>query len=152
MRHDVHQPPAGGFTLTNGEITNGTPASADFYSVTLHADIAYGDLTGDGNDEAAIVLDCNAGTRPIVFGWIYTLGASGPAALSAVTFAGTVQATTTSGAQLLDVRIEASRVVSRWAVYANGDAACCPSSQATFRSRWDGRTLVSDGPPTVSGT
>jgi hypothetical protein len=141
------QPPSGGFALTNGEAANGTPRDEGFYSVTLHVDIAYGDLTGDGNDEAAILLDCNAGTRPVVFGWIYTLGTSGPSALAAITFGGTVQAITTSAAQLLDVRIEQGRVMARWAVYVAGDPACCPSGQTTSALRWNGTSLVSDDPP-----
>jgi hypothetical protein len=146
------EPPSGGFSLANGEVAHGTPRDADFYSVALHPDIAYGDVTGDGNDEAAILLDCNSGNRPDVFGWLYTLGASGPTALATVSFGSdNLQAASASQAQLLDVRISERRVDSRWGLVVAGDAPCCPSKQATLVSRWTGSALVSDGPPKVTG-
>jgi len=142
------RPPAGGYVLRDGSASGGgaTPASEDFSSLTLRADIAYGDFTGDGADDAALILDCNVGNRPIPFGWVYTMTSTGPTVLGGVHLpdddAAVVGAVRGS---LLDLEISNGKLESHWALFTASDPACCPSMRGRLTQRWTGQAFETDG-------
>jgi hypothetical protein len=138
----VLAPPAGGYELVDGEVRNGSPADADFYSVTLRPGIAFGDLTGDGLEEAALILDCSNGNRPIPVGRVMTVGAIAPAPLGSVP-----RPPLPSGARRMELaalEIRDQRLETMWTVLEEDDSPCCPTGTLSASFRWDGTQLVLD--------
>lgn len=80
--------------------------------------VVYGDLDGDGKDEAALVADCNngGGTAAGVLAYaqvIFTAAQNSPRVLGVVT----PQSPRTYGAPLLQVRIHRGKIVAHEAWY-----------------------------------
>lgn len=136
----VPDPPAGGYALTDGSVRSGAAGAPGSYSVSLRPERAYGDLTGDGLDEAALVLDCSAGNRPVPVGRIMTADAAGVHALGRVPVP-----EAPPGArrlELLAIDIVAGELVSTWVVLEADDPWCCPTGRLTAVHRWDGDGFV----------
>lgn len=94
-------------------------------------DIAYGDLNGDGSEEAVISLH-SGGTAGTVGLLIYTMTASGPRIVAA-----------RSGYKLR-AQIEGGKLVLRNAVYAGWEPNCCPSSIQVTHYRLQGNNLITE--------
>ncbi len=112
--------------LTNGEYHAGTaPLSTDFADVRLVPDqIAFGDLNGDGIQDAAALLSENYGGTGVFVSVIAVLDAGGKP----------VQA----GAVMIDDRpkvtslqIRDRRIVFSGAIHGPSDPACCASEPVT---------------------
>ena len=103
--------------------------------------VSYGDLTGDGRDEAVITTWCNTGgTGMFTEGHIYTMRGGRAVEITRLeigdrAFGGIVSATVENG--LL--------VVERYAPVEDGMGACCPQYIEMTRSRLNGRRLVQVG-------
>jgi len=94
--------------------------------------VVYGNLDGDGQDEAALVVDCNngGGTADGVLAYaqaIFTAAGNSPRVIGVVT----PQRPDTYGAPLLTVSIRRGKIVAHEAWYGPNDGTCCPSGRAT---------------------
>jgi hypothetical protein len=99
----------------------------------------YGDLDGDGQDEAALVVGCSngGGTADGFLAYaqvVFTAGKKSPRAIAVVTpqqrHAPNVLPT------LLRVVIRRSQVIAREAWYGENDGTCCPSGRSTTTWRY----------------
>jgi hypothetical protein len=97
--------------------------------------VAFGNLTGDGNTDAAMVTDCNAGGVP----WSETvqLYTAGPARLGGVDIADL----THSREVVTDLSITDGVAHVTWLANGPDDARCCPTIKMAADLRWDGSTL-----------
>lgn len=104
------------------------------------AQIVYGDLTGDGRDEAVVLTGCSTGgTAYLTEGMVYTLREGQPVEI------GRVAAGSKAFGGLASLAIEQGQlVVERHATDEDGPH-CCPRYLDTTRLRWDGKTLVPQG-------
>jgi len=122
--------------LRDGEVAN------QFMGVRL-AQVAYGDLTGDGAEEALVTLECypvGGNAYPMVVSFVFTSGPGGPTRLGDVIVG--AQPTIVGGA-----------VRTADPVWAPADPRCCPSrtDQKTWRLV-DGRWVSSSAAPTAPTT
>jgi hypothetical protein len=106
--------------------------------------VVYGDVDGDGSDEAALYVDCNngGGTADGVLAYaqvVFTVGPRGPAVLGVVR--PRVQPRN-GAATLVQVALRRGRVVAHEAFYAGGESICCPSARATTVWKYAGGKLV----------
>lgn len=103
--------------------------------------IIYGDLTGDGKDEAAVVVGYRgSGTGSFNDGFIYILRNGRPELLA--TFKGGDRA----DGSIADVKIQGGLlIVERLAPEAPGVGLCCPEYIDTTRHQWRGSQLVQVG-------
>jgi hypothetical protein len=97
--------------------------------------VAFGNLTGDGNTDAAMVTDCNAGGVP----WSETvqLYTAGPARLGGVDLGDL----THSREVVTDLSITDGVAHVTWLANGSDDAACCPTIKMAADLRWDGATV-----------
>jgi hypothetical protein len=104
--------------------------------------VQYGDLTGDGHDEAAVITHCNlGGTGQFTEGMVYGMQAGQPVLL------GRVEGGDRAYGGIESLTIEGGRlVVERFAT--DDGPACCPIYIETSGLRWDGTGLVKDGAST----
>jgi dipeptidyl aminopeptidase/acylaminoacyl peptidase len=121
--------------LRNGNAIVNSNRWPDVPRVTVNAgwnSVVYGDVDGDGADDAALVVDCNngGGTASGVLAYaqvIFTGGDHSPRVLGLVT----PQSPTTYGAPLLQIEINRGEVVAHESWYGCCDGTCCPSGRAT---------------------
>jgi len=102
-------------------------------------EVVCGDLTGDGNDEAVVVLWCNGGGSEVLDeGFIYTVRKG--RAVSIAKFKGGSRQT-----GIDHVKIEGGLLIVDRRVPAPNDPVCCASYYNTTTYRWDGKRLVQVG-------
>jgi hypothetical protein len=146
----IDRPPSGGFELVDGEAHAGEDAADGPYRVRLRPDRSFGDVNGDGHEDAALVLECSRGGQPVPTGWIYTRDGSGPRPLAGVDLGpDSLPITGVLDTSLTNVRIRGTSVVTDWDVYLDGDALCCPSKTAVVVWSWTDGGLV-PGDPTLT--
>jgi hypothetical protein len=97
--------------------------------------VAFGNLTGDGNTDAAMVTDCTAGGVP----WLETvqLYTAGPARLGGVN----LDDLTHSREVVTDLSITDGVAHVTWLANGPNDAECCPTIKMAADLRWDGSTV-----------
>lgn len=103
--------------------------------------VVYGDLTGDGRDEAIVTSFCSTqGTGRLTEGYVYTMRRGQP-----VQIASLAQGDRAFGG-IVDVRFERGQLlVERYAPEEPGSGACCPKYIDTQAYRLSGRRLVKVG-------
>jgi hypothetical protein len=100
----------------------------------------YGDVNGDGQDEAIILTGCNTGgSGTFSEGFIYTMRRGKPALL-----------TNLAGGDRADggfhrLSIEGGLVVVESYDHKDTSGACCPDFVDTQKWKWNGRRLVKSG-------
>jgi hypothetical protein len=116
-------------------------------------DVARGDVSGDGRDEAVVTLGC-AGMSPWAQAWVF---ADNPAAPSGIERLGEVRiperVQTDAGlarVRLISATVRDGVVVSTWDGYGVDVPVCCPSSTVTATFRADGRGVAPAAPVIVS--
>lgn len=125
----------------NGNYTRNRGDDKMFFEVRS---VNYGDLTGDGRDEAVVLTNCNTGgTGQFSEGFIFTMRSGRPALLTRIeggdrAFGGLAGAKVEHG--LL--------IVESYAPEEPGVGACCPKYIETTHYRWNGRRLVKVGKTT----
>jgi hypothetical protein len=129
-------PPEDGYDVVDGGVRHGDPSQADFHSVTVRPDPIAGDLTGHGLAEAALILDCSTGNRPISVGRIMTPTAPGTAVLPSVP--DPPLPADARRAALASLDIDDGTLIATWVVLEVDDPACCPTGRLTTVHRWDG--------------
>ncbi len=101
--------------------------------------IQYGDLTGDGHDEAAVVTHCNlGGTGQFTEGMVYSMQAGKPLLISRVE-GGDRAYGGIAGLSITDGRL----IVERFET--DDGPSCCPMYIDTTLMRWDGTQLKGEG-------
>jgi hypothetical protein len=105
--------------------------------------ISYGDLNGDGNDEAFVLSLCSAGTNSYLSeGFVYTLRNGKPVLMTRI------EGGDRGHGGLRSARVEKGIfVVERYAVDATGEA-CCPEFYISMNYKWNGREFVEVDMPT----
>ncbi len=103
--------------------------------------IAYGDLTGDGLEEAVVVSRCNhGGTGWFDEGFVFELRRGIPTLLTRI------EGGDRAAAGIVDVRVADGRLqVGR---YGGANGRCCPDWIETRTYRLDGTRLIEVGRPT----
>ena len=116
----------------------------DFAYEVDRVSVAYGDLTGDGREEAALTLYYNGGgTGAFSKGFVFTMRRGRLSLLTAFEGGdradGGIREVAVEGGLLRVLRNEPERM--------NGVSVglCCPQHVLTTRYRWDGRALVQVG-------
>jgi hypothetical protein len=100
--------------------------------------VAFGDLTGDGNTDAAMVTDCGAGGVP----WSETvqLYTAGPTLLGGVNLGDL----THSREVVSDISITDGVAHVFWLANGPDDAECCGTIKMAADLRWDGSSVSAE--------
>jgi hypothetical protein len=98
----------------------------------LLQDVQYGDLDGDGQDEAVIPLD-SGGTGGIIGFLIYRQAPNGP------------QIATAKAGQKLQIQVSSGKLAVTEAIFAGWEPNCCPSSLLVSDFRLEQNQLVRVG-------
>lgn len=119
--------------IRGGEHRPAANDASDFYLVV--EDVIYGDLTGDGHDEAVVRLECHA-SSVIETGVIYTLRDGQLFAL------GSLDPGHQAEAGIVDVRIENGLLIEErlWSAHPP-----TPERIYTFARQWNGREWIEVG-------
>ena len=131
----------GEVTLENGQVTDET--NRLFVSLTGY--VAYGDLTGDGVDEAAVVLVTNSGGTGNFYDLAVLVDDNGTLTNVATTLLGDRIA-------LHDLAIVDGQISVDLTTQGPGDAACCPTLPVQRRYTLDGDTLTMSAEETKTST
>ena len=106
-------------------------------------DVVFGDLTGDGVDDAVVVTNCNTGgTGQFSAVTVWVLRDGKPAALE------TVASGDRADGGIAGVRIEHGALVIQQYAASEGGGACCPGFVNTTSYRWSGQKFLAAGPST----
>ncbi|MGV9748308.1 hypothetical protein ACWDTG_25895 [Rhodococcus zopfii] len=102
--------------------------------------IAYGDMNGDGVDDAVMVTDCSAGG----VGWpssvhVYT---NGNTRLGSIDLADLPGRGGRSGVR--SVSISGGTAHIEWTAYRDDDIGCCPTLPMVGDLIWDGKEIVTE--------
>ncbi|TAK75590.1 MAG: hypothetical protein EPO16_08640 [Dehalococcoidia bacterium] len=97
--------------------------------------VAYADLTGDGVEEALVVVE-SGGTAGDLGAAVYRAAAGRVAVLAWIDRAGHIEL------RLPNVGPNSAFIAVEQGIYAPGDANCCPSRIRETALRWDGSAFV----------
>ncbi len=124
-----------------------------FTRLEVDTGIAYGDLDGDGRDEAVVHAVCHYGAngaQDTVQVWTMSRGQR--QLVDAISAApGAVASASEFPPAVLGVAVADGEVVVTFSSYADDDPHCCPSQQSEVRYQLDGGDLETVGRP-VTGT
>jgi hypothetical protein len=144
----------GTFKLKDGRfrgypgIPGDKPPFGDPYPVSLVA-LAYGDVTGDGEEEALVVLtQSHPGTAITYYIYVYTIEKKRPKSLWAVETGDRAQGGlrkvyAENGELVIELYGGSARVDGN--VFGDEMSACCPSSFTRTRYRWARHHFVQSG-------
>ncbi|MDK1029634.1 MAG: Gmad2 immunoglobulin-like domain-containing protein [Anaerolineae bacterium] len=121
--------------LTDGQYEEGTPGGTDYLSITLSDQITGGDLNGDGQNEAVVIVSENYGeSGSFVFLVVYEYRGGEPVFLSSVFL--------DDHPEINALTVEDGQVFLDIQTHASDDALCCPSSQSLRHYKLDGTNLI----------
>ncbi|MCB1248131.1 MAG: hypothetical protein KDB36_01910 [Acidimicrobiales bacterium] len=140
-----HETPVEGFEMDGGQVQGGH--DDETFAVYLRPDITYGDVDGDGVEEALVILDCTPGNRPYGFASVWTPDGDGGAE-RLVQVATNIGTDTGRGDHWLEeaALTPDGSINVTWQVFGEGDAACCPAEQAQVTLVWRDGALVPAAP------
>ncbi len=125
--------------LTDGKFQSGSdPTAADYVNVSMGQQVAFGDLNGDGVDDAAIIIGENYGGTGDFVSVAAMLNQSGQPV-----FAGS--AGVDDRPIINSLAIQNSQIRADATIHGPNDPGCCPAQPAmeTFRL-WGGRLLLTN--------
>lgn len=130
--------------VKNGKYSKETPR--DGYTDRLEFDVLaveYGDVTGDGNDEAVILSNCNTGgTGQFTEGFVYTMRSGKPALL------GRVPGGDRADGGLRSIKVDGGNLVVEFNDAEKAAGACCPEGVVIQKVHvGSGGKLTEVGPP-----
>jgi hypothetical protein len=121
--------------------------AATFAQLSVDPGVLYGDLDGDGSDEAVVRATCTYGANGAE-DTVQVWAANGrlPLLIDTITAApDSVADDSRFPPQLLDVALDGDEVLLTYGVYADDAPHCCPSAQAVVTYELDGGlTVVGD--------
>ena len=108
------------------------------YGVLTEPKVVFGDLTGDGVDDAAVVIHCNAGG----VAWpdtvhVYTDGPTWLGMVNMGELNGETGRVHVDTMEIVDGQVDLT-----WMGFASSDSSCCPSLPRKGSVRWNGETVV----------
>ena len=115
--------------------------------------ISYGDLKGDGQEEAVVVTGCLGAipsaelalTAPEEI-LVFAMSSTGPVVLARLRAGGWIGGGRyQQQGQVYDIRVANQRLVVRSLTYGPDAPHCCPDILVTATYRWDGKRLVHTG-------
>lgn len=123
--------------VRDGEFKRERQYDSLFFSVLS---VNYGDLTGDGQSEAAIAVNCNTGgTGQFSEGLVYAMRSGAPALIARI------EGGDRAYGGIAGLSVENGKLrVERYATDEDGPA-CCPRYIETTQLRWDGNRLIETG-------
>lgn len=140
-------------------LVNGTQPDAGEEELRYEFDdVSYGDVTGDGRDEALVTITAETGgTMRPHWVFVYGAGARGPELLwafeSGDRAAGGLKSVSAEGGMLIVDLLGKNMIPSDPTTFGAHDdtaqGACCPSMFTRTRYAWNGRAFVLRGPPEV---
>lgn len=125
-------------TVHDGSYYSGDEMDKVYFEIR---DVVYGDVTGDGSDEALVLTLCNTGgTGQFTDGLLFAMRAGKPQVIATLGVGdradGGIDRAVITGGRL---------IVDRFA--EDGSGACCPERVETYSYRWNGTKLVQTAPP-----
>jgi hypothetical protein len=120
--------------LTDGICPNGGEG-LDSYVIELSDKIAFGDLNGDGVDDAAAIFRSDGVGRRVWAELVAIVNDNGTPRQAAVKMLGLNEG-------VESILIRSGQIVIELGRYAPNDARCCPSLRVTQKYKLDGENLV----------
>jgi hypothetical protein len=121
-------------TMRNGEVK---AASATWGQVrvwvTVRKPVWYGDLDGDGRDEAAVSLGCGTAPRELAFGLVVVRSRDGALELVGEIATTTMRDDAPHVPMLTDPQFGRGGITVKELWYRPGDSNCCPSGASLTR-------------------
>ena len=108
----------------------------------LREPLAFGDLDGDGVDDAAVVLTYNGGGSGTFYGLLAVVNENGaPLHVASIGLGDRIR--------LNSLAITAGVITVKMVAHGPNDGLCCPTQETTATFRLDGKTLelLSEAPP-----
>jgi len=115
-------------TLNNGTFSDGT------VTVTLVEPVAFGDLNGNGQEDAAVVLTVDPSGSGTFYDMFALLNQNGTPVQAAISYIGDRQG-------ILNLQIASGRVILDFMTQGPGDPSCCPSQHRLRSYILEGNTL-----------
>ena len=135
--HEPHEPHDPQLPDDHGE---------DFYAVTVREQITYADLTGDGVDEALVIMECSPGTHPFAIASVWTMGADGGPERLAMVMENIGTDPGRGEHRLESASLGPEGIAATFQVYGEGAAMCCPTESATVTLVWRDDALAAAAP------
>lgn len=126
------------YRLTDGSFQSGAdPASADFASVALGEQIVFGDLNGDGADDAAVTIAVNYGGTGVFVSVAAVVNENGKPRHAASWLID-------DRPQINDLKVQNGTIFVDAVIHGPNDPGCCPAQPVTqtYRLTASGLTLV----------
>ena len=121
--------------LTNSRYQEGTPGATDYISVFVTEHIARGDLNGDGENEAVVLVTENyGGTGTFVFLTIFQYVNEEPLFLTSIYL--------DDRPQINALGIENGEIFVDAIIHSKDDPSCCPSLETTRHYLLNGVNLI----------
>jgi hypothetical protein len=137
-RDCTYQSSNGPVTVTNGDFVTGEEGGDVWFEFRVD-DVEFGDLTGDGSEEA-LVATANVWLPHGDSGALTIYGLSD----GVLTVLGLISYSGREADQIVDSSIVGRSVVLRRSVWHENDAGCCPSEERTETWSWNGSGFVED--------
>lgn len=132
------------------DVRGGSSSILDLGMLTrlvVHPGVVYGDVDGDGQDDAVVHVTCAYGANAAddsVHVWSLQRGAP---YLRASVAEPPLSVTGSLPPAVEHVAVSGGRVAVTWTHYADADPNCCPSLETTIRYTFDGGRLQPGGSP-----
>lgn len=135
---------SGVVNLTDGEFQQVVSADSPLRAYARLSDIhAYGDLTGDGREDAAVILATNTGGTGVFYElFIVEMVENVPKTIDS-TFLG-------DRVIIRAISIDDAEITLDLTQQGRGDALCCPSEEARLTYALEGREIMRTGEMTLS--
>jgi hypothetical protein len=119
------------------------PDSATELVITMSHKMAFGDLNGDGVEDAAVVLISDPGGSGTFYDLVAVVNSKGKPTYAASVFLG-------DRVKVKDVRIRSGNIVVKMVIHQRTDPKCCPSLKVEQEYLLQGDALVEQTPETKS--
>jgi hypothetical protein len=154
MMGGLGDPPATSFTVRDG-LWRGTASDG----VYIADQPIYGDVNGDGHDEAVVPITCSTGVGSSnrIHPWVYTPDAAAATNVRRLAFPALTEAVIAqvglppdAYTRIGHASIANGTLTIDWNVWLPDDIAMAPSKRVRTHQRWTGTAWQTTTPPTVS--